>query len=322
MKISTNSTKSCLGGAILVETKSYHQPVLLNECLEALQIRDCGTYVDATMGGGGHTRAILARLGPEGRLLAFDQDPDAAAQVPEDSRLVFIAENFRHLQRFLRLHDALPVQGILADLGVSSHQIDTPERGFSTRFDAPLDLRMDTRLGMPASAWIAGQREEDLADCFFHYGEIRNARKLARQVAEASSRSAMNTTADLVKVALPLCGNQRNRYLAQVFQALRIVINDELNALKDFLEQSAECLAPGGRLVVITYHSLEDRPVKQFMLNGRFESEPVKDVYGNPIRPLNPVLRKAIRASGEELARNPRARSARLRVAERLRSTV
>jgi 16S rRNA (cytosine1402-N4)-methyltransferase len=293
---------------------------LLRECLDALCIRQDGTYVDVTMGGGGHSRAILDALGPDGRLIAFDQDPDASGQIPQDSRLVFVAENFRHLQRFLRLHDAIPVNGILADLGVSSHQIDTPDRGFSTRFDAPLDLRMDTRLGVPASVWIAGQQEEDLADCFFHYGEIRNARKLARHVSEASRQGAMNSTGDLVKAALPLSGNQRNRYLAQVFQALRIAINDELSALRDFLQQSADCLAAEGRLVVITYHSLEDRPVKQFMLNGRFESEPVKDLFGNPIRPLHPVVRKALRASEEEIAANPRARSARLRIAEKLQS--
>jgi len=296
---------------------TYHAPVLLHEALEGLNIQATGTYVDATFGGGGHTRAILERLGPLGRVFGFDQDPDAASQVPEDSRFCLIPENFRHLQRFLRLHGALPVQGILADLGVSSHQLDTAERGFSTRFDAPLDMRMDTREGITAAQWLEQASEEMLVEAFSHYGEVRNSRRLAAALVLARKESPLRTTGDLVRLADTLVMGQRNKYLAQVFQAIRMALNDEVGALEAFLVQAEQCLAPGGRLVVITYHSLEDRPVKQFLLHGRFDREPEKDFYGNPIRGMVPVGRKPVTASAEELQVNPRARSAKMRIAER-----
>ena len=297
---------------------TYHAPVLLHEALEGLKIQAAGTYVDATFGGGGHGRAILERLGPQGRLFGWDQDPDAAEQVPDDPRFCLIPENFRHLQRFLRLHGALPVQGILADLGVSSHQIDTASRGFSTRFDAALDMRMDTRAGLTAAEWLEQASEEALVHAFSRYGEVRNSKRLAAAVVLGRREAPLRTTGDLVRLADTLVIGQRNKYLAQVFQAIRMAVNDELGALEEFLVQAEQCLAPGGRLVVITYHSLEDRPVKQFLLHGRFDREPDKDFYGNPIRAMVPVGRKPITASDEELRANPRARSAKMRIAERL----
>ncbi|MBI1192953.1 MAG: 16S rRNA (cytosine(1402)-N(4))-methyltransferase RsmH [Bacteroidetes bacterium] len=300
---------------------AYHAPVLLHEALEGLNIQSAGTYVDATFGGGGHSRAILERLGPQGRVFGWDQDPDAAAQVPDDPRFCLIPENFRHLQRFLRLHAALPVQGILADLGVSSHQIDTAARGFSTRFDAPLDMRMDTRAGVTAAQWLEQVSEEMLVQAFSRYGEVRNSKRLAASVVLARREAPLRTTGDLVRLADTLVVGQRNKYLAQVFQAIRMAVNDELGALEEFLVQAEQCLAPGGRLVVITYHSLEDRPVKQFLLHGRFDREPEKDFYGNPIRGMVPVGRKPITASDDELRANPRARSAKMRIAERLGAT-
>ncbi len=294
---------------------AYHQPVLLHEAIEALAIEAGGTYVDATYGGGGHSRAILQALGSEGRLIGFDQDPDARAQLTDDPRFTWIPENFRHLHRFLRLHEALPVQGILADLGVSSHQLDTAERGFSTRFDAPLDMRMDTRSGVSAAQWLAEIGEAELLEVLSAYGEIRNSRRLSSALLEANHKAPIRSTADLVRAAEPHIIGPRNKYLAQLFQAIRIAINDEIGALQDFLVQSESCLSPGGRLVLITYHSLEDRPVKQFLLHGRFDREPEKDFYGNPIRSMSPVGRKPITPTEEEIKRNPRARSAKLRVA-------
>ena len=298
-------------------SEAYHQPVLLHEAIEGLQIESDGVYVDATFGGGGHSRAILQKLGEKGRLLAFDQDPDAAAQAPDDPRFQLIPENFRHLHRFLRLHNAVPVNGILADLGVSSHQIDTAARGFSTRFDAPLDMRMDTRAGKSAEAWIDSVQEEELLRVLSQYGEVRNARRLTAALVQARREKPIQTTADLIRAAEPQIIGLRNKYLAQVFQAIRIAVNDELGALTDFLLQAEKCLAPGGRLVVITYHSLEDRPVKQFFLNGRFDSETEKDLYGNPIRSMNPVGRKPTLASSKEQRINPRSRSAKMRIAEK-----
>lgn len=304
-------------------SESYHDPVLLHEALEGLQIQPGGTYVDVTFGGGGHSRAILNQLKQykqsksEGRLLAFDQDPDAAKQVPDDSRFTLIPENYRHLRRFLRFHQALPVQGILADLGVSSHQFDTASRGFSTRFDAVLDMRMDTRSGIPALEWLAGVSEAELLNVLSAYGEVRNAKRLSRAIVEGRSVQPIRTTGDLMRCCEPCIVGQRNKYLAQVFQAIRIAVNDEIGALREFLEQVPDCLAPGGRLVVITYHSLEDRPVKQFLLNGRFDQEPEKDVFGNVSRALIPVRRKPITPSDAELKTNPRSRSAKMRIAEK-----
>ncbi len=303
----------------------YHQPVLFRESLEALRIRPGGTYVDATFGGGGHARGILEALGEEGRLIAFDQDPDAARNAEAfsgDPRFTLVPENFRHLQRFLRLNKALPVDGILADLGVSSWQIDTPERGFSIRFDGPLDGRMDTRGGITAAEWLASTEEAELHQTLSAYGEIRNSRKLARALTEAGREAPITTCGRLRQVAEPLSGAppgpRRERYLAQLFQALRIVVNDEMSALEEFLLQCPGCLVEGGRLAVITYHSLEDRPVKRFMLHGTFGREPEKDDFGNPLRPLKAEPRKPILPSENEIKQNPRARSAKLRIGERL----
>lgn len=307
-----------------MHSDAYHQPVLYREAIEALRIRPGGTYVDATFGGGGHARGILEALGPEGRLIAFDQDPDAARNAEAfagDSRFQLVQENFRHLHRFLRLHGALPVDGILADLGVSSWQIDTPERGFSIRFDGPLDGRMDTRSGITAAEWLAGAEEAELHQALSAYGEIRNSRKLARALMDAGREESIATCGRLRQVAEPLSGAppgpRRERYLAQLFQALRIVVNDEMGALEEFLLQTPGCMAEGGRLAVITYHSLEDRPVKRYVLHGNFAREPQKDAFGNPLRPFHAEPRKPILPSKEEVERNPRSRSAKLRVAER-----
>ncbi len=297
---------------------TYHRPVLLHEAVEGLLVRSDGTYVDATFGGGGHSLAILEKLGTAGRLFAFDQDPDAAVHVPHDLRFRLIPENFRHLQRFLRLHGGLPADGILADLGVSSHQIDTAERGFSTRFEAALDMRMDSRVGKPAAIWLEEVEEAELVRVFSEYGEVRNAKKLARVIVASRKEKPIRSTTDLVQVAEPCVIGQRNKYLAQLFQAIRLEVNDELGSLKEFLLQCEKCLKPGGRLVIITYHSLEDRPVKQFLLHGRFDREPEKDFFGNPVQGIQPVGRKPQTASAEEIKMNPRSRSAKMRIAERV----
>jgi 16S rRNA (cytosine1402-N4)-methyltransferase len=304
---------------------AYHRPVLFHSVIDGLRIRPDGTYVDATFGGGGHARGILDALGPGGRLFAFDQDPDAARNAEAlagDPRFTLIPENFRHLHRFLRLHGALPVDGILADLGVSSWQIDTPERGFSIRFDGPLDGRMDRRRGITAAEWLATAEEAELHRVLGAYGEVRNARKLARVLVEAGRVEPITTCARLRQVAEPLSGAppgpRRERYLAQVFQALRIVVNDEMAALEEFLLQTPDCLAEGGVLAVITYHSLEDRPVKRFLLHGTFGREPEKDAFGNPLRPLRAEPRKPVLPTENEIRENPRARSAKLRIGLRL----
>ena len=301
---------------------AYHKPVLFHEAIEGLQIRPDGTYVDATFGGGGHSQGILDALGPKGRLIAFDQDPDAAANAPDDPRFVLVPENFRHLHRFLRLHRALPVDGILADLGVSSWQIDTPARGFSIRFDGPLDLRMDTRSGITAAEWLGGAEAPEIQAVLSRYGEIRNSRRLSLVLEEAYRTEPITTCRGMREVLEPLSGAppgpRRERYLAMVFQALRIQVNDEIGALEEFLEQTPRCMAPGAHLAVIAYHSLEDRPVKRFLLHGTFGREPEKDDFGNPLRPLQAKPRKPILPSEEEIRRNPRSRSAKLRIAERL----
>jgi 16S rRNA (cytosine1402-N4)-methyltransferase len=296
----------------------YHVPVMLSECMDALRIKPDGVYVDVTFGGGGHTREILRRLGDRGRLLAFDQDVDARRNLPEDDRLTFIDQNFRYLKNYCRLHGVIPVDGILADLGVSSHQFDQPERGFSIRFDAALDMRMDQSGSLTAARVIAGYAEEDLHRIFGLYGEIQNAKSLARTIATARLSRPIDTINDLKEVIRPhIPRGKENKYLAQVFQALRIEVNQELEALQEFLLQSSEVLAPGGRLVVMSYHSLEDRLVKNFMAKGKFRGEVEKDFYGNELKPFK-VLTKAIAASPEEVAQNNRARSAKLRVAEKI----
>ncbi|MCF2490542.1 16S rRNA (cytosine(1402)-N(4))-methyltransferase RsmH [Dyadobacter sp. CY347] len=300
---------------------TYHEPVMLSECLEGLNIQPEGVYVDVTFGGGGHSRAILEKL-TTGRLLVFDQDPDAAANAAEfkdDKRFTFIAANFRHLKRYLKLHKAEKVDGILGDLGVSSHQINTPERGFSTRFDADLDMRMNPNIEKTAREVINSRSSAELQRILGMYGEVTNARTAAEAIFTSRHSTPIDTIADLKGILLKYAPKHReNKYFAQVFQALRIEVNDELAVLEEFLTQVPEVLNPGGRLVVMSYHSLEDRLVKNFILKGKFDGELEKDFYGNAIRPLSSVTRKPVEATPEEVARNPRARSAKLRIAEKI----
>jgi len=289
---------------------NYHSPVMLQECIEGLNIRKDGTYVDVTFGGGGHSREILKHLGENGRLLAFDQDADAQRNMIDDDRFEFIDQNFRYLKNFCRLHGAIPVSGILADLGVSSHQFDEAERGFSIRFDAELDMRMNQQSELSAKTVVNTYTEADLHRIFGVYGEIQNAKSLARL------NTPINTVADLKNVISDrIPRGKENKYLAQVFQALRIEVNQELEALKEFLTQTAEVLEPGGRLVVMSYHSLEDRLVKNFIAKGKFSGEVEKDFFGNDQKPFDAVSRGAITASAREIAQNNRARSAKLRIA-------
>jgi 16S rRNA (cytosine1402-N4)-methyltransferase len=297
----------------------YHVPVMLRECIEGLAIRPDGTYVDVTFGGGGHSKEILRNLGPEGRLIAFDQDLDAQKNIPSDGRFLFVDQNFRYLKNYCRLHNALPVDGILADLGVSSHQFDQPDRGFSIRFDADLDMRMDQSSVLTAKEVLNAYSEDQLHRIFGIYGEVKNARSLAKTIVTARLNSSIDTMAQFREVISRLIPKgKENKYMAQVFQALRIEVNQELEALQEFLEQAADILAPGGRLVVMSYHSLEDRLVKNFINTGKFRGEVEKDFFGNAIKPLEAVTRKAITASEEEIKGNNRARSAKLRVAVKL----
>lgn len=296
----------------------YHLPVMLNECIEGLDIRPDGTYVDATFGGGGHSRAILSQLGPEGRLIAFDQDEDALANALDDPRFTLLNENFRYMKSFLRLNGVRSVNGILADLGVSSHQFDVAERGFSTRLEGELDLRMDRRQELTAKELVNTADEAELARILRLYGELPNAAQMARAICRARMEREIVTTFDLRDaVSRHLPRGAENKYLAMLFQALRIEVNGELDALKALLQQAVELLEPEGRLVVMSYHSLEDRLVKNFFRAGNFEGEVEKDFYGNPIVPLVPVTRKVITPGQEELQSNPRSRSARLRVAQK-----
>jgi len=289
---------------------------MLQECIEALGIRPNGTYVDVTFGGGGHSREIMKYLGEGGRLLAFDQDADAQQNKIADDRFEFIDQNFRYLKNFTRLHNAIPVDGILADLGVSSYQFDQAERGFSIRFDAELDMRMNQSSTLTAKEVVNTYSEADLHRIFGIYGEIKNAKSLAKTIVTARLNGSLNTVADLKNAINGLIPKgKENKYLAQVFQALRIEVNQELEALKDFLIQSAEVLVSGGRLVVMSYHSLEDRLVKNFIAKGKFSGEVEKDFYGNDQKPFDAVSRGAITASEEEIKINNRARSAKLRIA-------
>jgi 16S rRNA (cytosine1402-N4)-methyltransferase len=297
----------------------YHKPVMLAECIEGLAIKPDGVYVDVTFGGGGHSSEILKNLNKKGRLLAFDQDADAKQNIPNDDRLTFIDQNFRFLKNNCRLHAAIPVDGVLADLGVSSHQFDRPERGFSIRFDAELDMRMDQSSPLTAKEVVNSYSEENLHRIFGIYGEIQNAKSLAKTIVTARLNGAINTISDLkesIKNLIPK--GKENKYLAQVFQALRIEVNQELEALQDFLMQTSEVLAVGGRLVVMSYHSLEDRLVKNFIAKGKFKGEQEKDFFGNVLKPFESVSRKAITASEDEIKENNRARSAKLRVAVKL----
>jgi len=297
----------------------YHTTVLLKEAVDALSIRPDGVYVDATFGGGGHSREILSRLGPSGKLIAFDHDSDAWANMPEDKRLIKVPENFRYMSRFLRLHGFNEgVDGILADLGVSSWQFDTGERGFSIRFDGPLDMRMDNRIEKTAADILHTYPEADLHRIFEEGGEVRNARQLARHIVQHRGRNKMTDIEALKALITPVMKGNPQRYLAQLFQALRIEVNDELNALKEFLEQAPNCLKPGGRLSVISFHSLEDRLVKTFMKRGVWKDD--TNEFGqltnkSLLRSLTP---KPIEPGPEELKNNPRSRSAKLRIAERL----
>ena len=300
---------------------AYHMPVMVEECLEGLNVRRDGIYVDATFGGGGHSRAILEHLGAEGRLYAFDRDADAAGNAIDDSRFCLIGENFCHLKRFLRLYGVRRIDGLLADLGVSSHQIDEGERGFSTRMDGPLDLRMDRREGRTAADLVNTADESELEQLLRLYGELPNAHQLARAIVERRTESGISTTGDLkAAVERLLPRGRENKTLAMIFQALRIEVNGELEALRQMLEQAVELLNPGGRICVMSYHSLEDRLVKNYFRAGNFEGEVVKDFYGVPQVELKVVNRKPITASDEELGRNNRARSAKLRVAEKAES--
>ena len=296
----------------------YHTPVLLQESVEALAIRPDGIYVDCTFGGGGHSRAILERLNEQGRLIAFDQDDDAAANLPDDPRVLFVPHNFRHLQRFLRLHKVGAVDGILADLGVSSHQFDEPGRGFSIRFDAALDMRMDRRLPLTAADVLNRYTEQQLHRLFEQYGEVTNARTLARTLVESRATAAIRTIDELKNAVQHLVKGIPQKYFAQVFQALRIEVNDELGALKELLQQSVTVLKPAGRIAIITFHSLEDRIVKNFFRSGSFAETDNADVlFGNrPAAPLKPVGKKPVTAAPGEQKKNPRSRSAKLRVAE------
>ena len=294
----------------------YHTPVMLHECIEGLAIKPAGTYVDVTFGGGGHSREILNHLGKEGRLLAFDQDADAKQNLIHDGRFIFADQNFRYLKNFCRLHDAIPADGILADLGVSSYQFDQAERGFSIRFDAELDMRMNQLSDLSAKDVINNYSETELHRIFGVYGEIQNAKSLASTIVIARLTAPIVTVADLKNaIANRIPKGKENKYLAQVFQALRIEVNQELEALKDFLLQSASVLASGGRLVVMSYHSLEDRLVKNFIAKGKFSGELEKDLYGNDNKPFDAVSRGAITASEQEISENNRARSAKLRIA-------
>jgi len=299
---------------------TYHEPVMLSECLDGLNIRPDGIYVDVTFGGGGHSRAILEKL-TTGRLLVFDQDPDAVAnaeQWKDDPRFTFIAANFRHIKRYLKLHKAEKVDGILADLGVSSHQINTPERGFSTRFQADLDMRMNPNNEKTAREVLNVRSATELQSILGRYGEVTNARTAAEAIFSARHNSPIETVNDLKGILMRYAPKHReNKYFAQVFQALRIEVNDEMKVLEEFLMQVPEVLNPGGRLVVMSYHSLEDRPVKNFIQKGKFDGEVEKDFYGNEIKPLKSITRKPIEATEEEVKRNPRARSAKLRIAEK-----
>ena len=295
----------------------YHKPVLASECVEALAIKPDGIYVDATFGGGGHARLILQELGDNGRLLGFDQDKDAASNVPDDPRFIFVPGNFRYLKRFLRLHGIKAVDGILADLGVSSHQLDTGDRGFSFRFDADLDMRMNQEGEITAADVLNNYSAVELQNLFSKYGEVRNARTLAQVIVSEREVMPFQTIENLLQVITPVIRGQRNRYLAQVFQALRIEVNDEMGALTEFLEQSFELLREGARIVVISYHSIEDRMVKNLLKSGNVEGEIEKDFYGNIYRPFKILTKKAVVADEAELKMNPRARSAKLRIGEK-----
>ena len=296
----------------------YHNPVLLKESVDGLNINPNGIYVDATFGGGGHSREILKRLS-KGKLFAFDQDIDAEQNTIKDERFVLIRQNFKFLKNFLKLYQAVPINGLLADLGVSSHQFDVPERGFSTRFDAELDMRMDRNSAKSATTILNEYEEDKLKGIFWKYGELRNAGQIAFLIVQKRAEKKIKTVNELKEtIASCTVKSKENSFYAQVFQALRIEVNEELEALKELLLQSLEVLDKGGRLAVISYHSLEDRLVKNFIKTGKFEGEIEKDFFGNPLVPLRAINNKPIIPSKEEIKLNNRSRSAKLRIAEKL----
>ncbi|MHA8100362.1 16S rRNA (cytosine(1402)-N(4))-methyltransferase RsmH [Aquirufa nivalisilvae] len=299
----------------------YHTSVLLHECVDGLAIKPAGIYVDVTFGGGGHSRAILEKLGPDGRLFAFDQDPDAWRQAEkiDDDRLELITANFRHIQKYLRIHGIKQVDGIMADFGVSSFQLDAAERGFSTRFDGPLDMRMGPSASTDAAEVLNSYSAESLQKIFGMYGEIKNARTLAQAVVQARTQKALKTTSEFKEILAKLAPRSREfKYFAQAFQAVRIEVNQELAVIEEFLDQAANLLAPEGRLVVLSFHSLEDRLVKNFIRTGDCQGKEDKDLFGVVHKPLESIIRKPITASEEELKRNPRSRSAKLRIAAKI----
>ena len=296
----------------------YHNPVLRQLSVDYLVTNPNGTYVDVTYGGGGHSRAILETLNG-GRLIAFDQDADAQTQLIEDERFTFVYSNFKNLGRFLKYHQAYPVDGILADLGVSSHQFDTPERGFSYREDGALDMRMNTQAGKSAQDIVNQYDEKALSDIFYRYGELPDGRALARRIIKAREEQTIQTTQQLVEALKPaLLRGKENKSLSKIFQAIRIEVNQEMSVLETFLTQTVDALKIGGRLAIISYHSLEDRMVKNFMRSGNLEGEVKKDFFGNPQTPFKLITKKAVQPDLEEISVNPRARSAKLRVAEKI----
>lgn len=301
------------------EEQTYHTPALLDESLNGLNIQSSGIYVDVTFGGGGHSRAILDRLGGDGKLYGFDQDADSKVNIPRDARFVFVHSNFRYLQNFMRYHNVSQVDGVLADLGVSSHHFDDETRGFSFRFDGELDMRMNGRSEKTAYQIINNYPEEMLADIFYTYGELKEARRVASQIVKSRIVKPVESIPELLDILRPFsCREKEKKFLAQVFQALRIEVNDEMEALCDMLVQAQKILKPGGRFVVITYHSLEDRLVKNFFRTGNFKGNEEQDFFGNRITPFQVINKKVIVPSTEEIQRNPRARSAKLRIAEKV----
>jgi len=300
---------------------TYHTSVMLSECIDGLRIDPAGTYVDVTFGGGGHSKAILAKLGPEGKLFSFDQDPDAWEQAEkiDDERLTLITANFRHLEKYLRLHRVKLVDGILADFGVSSFQLDAPERGFSIRFDGPLDMRMGPSASMTAAELLNGYSASELQRILGMYGEVKNAKTLAQAIIQARTTKPLETTQEFKEILNKLAPKHREfKYFAQVFQAIRIEVNQELAVIEEFLAQAPSVLKPEGRLVIMSFHSLEDRLVKNFIKAGNVQGKEDKDLFGVVHRPLESVTRKPTTASENELKLNPRSRSAKLRIASKL----
>lgn len=299
----------------------YHVPVMLQEVVDGLQIIPSGIYVDCTFGGGGHSKKILEKLDPQGRLIVFDQDKDAKENVPPDDRVIFIPQNFRHLRRFLRLHHISKVDGILADLGVSSHQINVAERGFSTRLDAAMDMRMNQNDKKTAADVVMNYPEEKLHLIFEQYGEVTNAKTLARIIVEKRKSQSLATINDFKNAIYPVVKGNPEKYFAQVFQAIRIEVNDELNVLKEMLLQSVDVLKDGGRIAIITFHSLEDRIVKHFFKYGNFEKEQHQDVFGNQVASrLKAITKKPVVPTEKEIRKNPRSRSSKLRIAEKIKT--